>query len=133
MAAERSPNDSPPPEESAARLIIASEAQVLSAVPAITPATNPRSRGGQPGHPGHGRTLAPNLSWQEIMYELPTANRCCASCGQAYAETTLTEDSEEIDIQAQVYVRPYRRKPKVPFTAASNAWPITCCRCTKHF
>jgi transposase len=109
-SSERSPTDHPAPAESAASLIIASAAQGLSTASAVTPAARPRARGGQPGHPGHGRTLPPDLPRQEIVCELPVAHRCCATCGQPYAETTLTEDSEEVEIQVQAYVRRYRRK-----------------------
>jgi transposase len=109
-SSERTPSDSTLAEESAVALISANEAEILSTAPAITPAPSPRRRGGQPGHPGHGRTLPPHLPRQEIVCDLSPADRCCASCGQPYAETSLTEDSAEIDIQVRAYVRRYRRK-----------------------
>lgn len=109
-SSERTPTASPAPEEGAASLIIASEAPVLSTASVDTPAARPRARGGQPGHPGHGRSLPPHLPRQEIVCTLSLADRCCAHCGQPYAETSLTEDSEEIDIQVRAYVRRYRRK-----------------------
>jgi transposase len=107
-SSERSPTASALPEESAAALIIDGEAQELPTT--APPSPTPRLRGGQPGHQGHGRSLPPDLPRQEIICELPAADRCCSTCGQPYAETNLTEDSEEIEIQVKAHVRHYRRK-----------------------
>ncbi len=108
-SSERSPTDSAPPEESAAALIIDGEAQELPST--APPSRTPRSRGGQPGHQGHGRSLPPpDLPRQEIICELPAADRCCPTCGQPYAETNLTEEAEEIEIEVKAHVRHYRRK-----------------------
>ncbi len=109
-SSEPSPAASPAPETSAAALIIESEAHELPPSPPTSP--TPRRRGGQPGHKGHGRRLPPpQLPRQEISCDLlPPADRCCATCGQPYAETQLTEDSEEIEIEVRAYVRRYQRK-----------------------
>ena len=69
-----------------------------------------RQGGGQPGHKGRGRSIPPDLPRQEKFYELSEAERCCPDCGLPYAETTLTEDSEEVEVKVRAHVRRYRRK-----------------------
>lgn len=69
-----------------------------------------RKRGAQPGHRGSGRHIPNNLPNIPKDVELPEAEQHCAQCGQPYRETSLTEDSSEVDIQVQVRVIRYRRK-----------------------
>jgi transposase len=107
-SSERGPASSASPEERAAALIIEGEAHALPTSPPARSAARPR--GGQPGHKGHGRSLPPDLPRQEIICELPPADRCCPTCGQPYAETSLSEDAEEIEIEVKAHVRHYRRK-----------------------
>jgi len=95
--------------QTAVPLIIEGVAQAGAVVPA-QPASPPRSRGGQPGHTGHGRSLPPDLARQEIRLELPEAARCCAICGRPRLGLSLTADSEEIVVKVKAYVRRYRRQ-----------------------
>jgi transposase len=69
-----------------------------------------RKRGAQPGHRGSGRHIPNNLPSTPKDVELPEAEQHCSQCGQPYRETSLTEDSSEVDIQVQVRVLRYRRK-----------------------
>jgi transposase len=69
-----------------------------------------RQRGGQAGHKGSGRSIPPDLERREIFYELPEAERSCPTCGLPYAETSLTEDSEEVEVTVRAHVRRHRRK-----------------------
>ncbi len=101
-----SPNQEPP-----VPVIIEGEASEIPPTPSADPPGQPhRQRGGQPGHTGSGRSIPPDLPRQEKFYELPEAERCCSQCGLPYAETTLTEDSEEIEVKVKAHVRRYRRK-----------------------
>lgn len=110
-SSERSAKDNPAPEESSLPLIIEGEADEI-AVSSASPTTGsvPRQRGGQPGHKGHGRSLPPHLPRQEVACDLPVEAQCCPTCGQPYAGSTLTEDSEEVVIEVKAHVRRYRRK-----------------------
>jgi transposase len=69
-----------------------------------------RKRGAQPGHSGSGRHIPTNLPSIPKDIELPEAEQHCSQCGQPYRETSLTEDSSEVDIQVHVRVIRYRRK-----------------------
>lgn len=93
--------EQPPP------VIIEGEA---NEIPAVSPEQPRRQRGGQPGHKGRGRSIPSELPRQESFYELPEAERGCLECGLPYVETTLTEDSEEVEVTVKAHVRCYRRK-----------------------
>jgi transposase len=69
-----------------------------------------RKRGAQSGHRGRGRHIPKHLPRIIRPVELPEAERHCPQCGQAYRETSLTEDSHEIDIQIQVRIIQYQRQ-----------------------
>jgi transposase len=110
-SSERSSQKGAAPEEQAPPLIIEGEATEIPTSPAkAASGSSPRQRGGQPGHKGHGRSLPPDLPRQEVECDLPAEQQCCATCGRSYAETTLSEDSEEVVIQVKAHVRRYRRK-----------------------
>jgi transposase len=110
-SSERSSKGNPAPEENSRPLIIEGEVQEIEGASApLAPRAEPRPRGGQPGHKGHGRNLPPNLPRQEVECELPVEAQCCSTCGRPYASSTLTEDSEEVVIEVKAHVRRYRRK-----------------------
>lgn len=83
------------------------EGETASDEPGSSP---PRKRGAQPGHRGSGRHNPAHLPRETQWVELPEEERSCPECGQAYKDTGLTEDSEEIDVQIKVRVIRYRRK-----------------------
>lgn len=60
-----------------------------------------RSRGQQPGKPGHGRTPNTGLDVDEQFLEL--ANCCCDVCGKAYKQLPETDDSTLYEIDVQLY------------------------------
>ncbi len=108
---DSSERSSCPTKEQPAPVIIDGEANETLPVPASNPAAPPRrQRGGQPGHKGSGRSIPAELPRQETFYELSEAERGCLTCGLPYAETTLTEDSEEVEVTVKAHVRRYRRK-----------------------
>jgi len=69
-----------------------------------------RSRGHQPGSPGHGRRDYSHLPVQEEIFELDEA--VCRHCGCPYQEDAFlgTEDSELIEVEVRAYRRKIRRK-----------------------
>lgn len=75
----------------------------------------PNPRGGQYGHPGHGRNMAPAaLLREERNHDIPEAEKRCPECGKPYEEAGFTEDSEEIDVRIQVVVVHHKRKVYCP-------------------
>ena len=58
-------------------------------------------RGAKYGHTGYGRKI-PDLPEVEQIHVLPADQCCCSRCGMPFDETSLTEESHEIDIQIQL-------------------------------
>ena len=70
-----------------------------------------KKRGKVPGSKGHGRKSREELPVTEVTLDLPVDEKVCPCCGLPYAETSRTEDSEEIVIETvRVYRRKYKRK-----------------------
>ncbi|MHC4545821.1 MAG: IS66 family transposase [Planctomycetota bacterium] len=69
-----------------------------------------RSRGHQPGSPGHGRRDYSHLPVQEEIFGLDET--VCPHCGCPYQQDTFlgTEDSELIEVEVRAYRRKARRK-----------------------
>ncbi|NIM98060.1 MAG: transposase [candidate division Zixibacteria bacterium] len=69
-----------------------------------------RSRGHQPGSPGHGRRDYSHLPVKEEIFGIDEA--VCPHCGCPYQESTFlgTEDSELIEVEVRAYRRNIRRK-----------------------
>ena len=69
-----------------------------------------RSRGHQPGSPGHGRRDYSHLPVIEDVFELDET--VCPRCGCPYLEDRFlgTEDSELIEVEVRAYRRKIRRK-----------------------
>lgn len=110
-SSERSAKDDPAAEKNSSPLIIEGEVQEIEGADApLALRPEPRQRGGQPGHKGHGRSLPSNLPRQEVECELPVEAQYCSTCGRPYASSTLTEDSEEVVVEVRAHVRRYRRK-----------------------
>jgi transposase len=68
-----------------------------------------RRRGQQPQRPGPKRRDYSHLPIREELIELPEDQRRCSCCGQEWAACG-TEDSEQIEIETQVYRRVIRRR-----------------------
>ena len=77
-----------------------------------------RTRGQQPGAPGHGRTQRPGLEERHEEVDPPPDACACARCGQPYAPNGAEESTlVEIDVKAhkRVIVRPrWRRSCECP-------------------
>ena len=84
-----------------------------------------RKPGAQPGHRGTGRHIPRNLEQSTKIVELPKNEQYCPKCGLPYRETTLTEDSFEVDIQLQVRLVCYQRKRYERQCACDGARLIT--------
>ena len=69
-----------------------------------------RQRGAQPGRQGHGRRDHSYLPSREQAIELPPEKRVCPRCGKPMREMAETEDSEQIEIEVEVYRRMLRRR-----------------------
>ena len=67
-----------------------------------------RSRGQQPGTPGHGRTLQAHLPAHEETIAIDSSQ--CPRCGLGYADFPGTEDSEVLEIEVQAYQRVIHRR-----------------------
>ncbi|WP_135552685.1 IS66 family transposase [Paenibacillus cymbidii] len=68
-----------------------------------------RRRGGQKGHKGYGRSI-PNIPEIEVVHEVPANEACCSTCGASVADTGLSEDAYEVDIQIKLVRIHHRRK-----------------------
>ena len=66
-----------------------------------------RSRGQQPGAPGHGRTPRPALPVVEETLEAP--QRCCAHCARPYAANGASV-TEIVEVAVSAHVRRVHRK-----------------------
>ena len=69
-----------------------------------------KRRGGQNGHPGHGRNIPKHLPTEERFYEIPEDQRCCSICGLPAIELPMTEDAYEIDVRIEYVLIVNRRK-----------------------
>ena len=72
-----------------------------------------RRRGAQSGHNGHGRRDHSHLPAREAVIELPQDQRVCPRCGKPMREMTETEDSEQIEIEVEVYRRRLHRRLEI--------------------
>ena len=87
-----------------------SKAKSNSSATSSSDGESKRSRGYQPGSPGHGRRDYSHLPVQEETFELDEA--VCPHCGCPYQEDAFlgTEDSELIEVEVSAYRRKIRRK-----------------------
>jgi len=87
-----------------------SERRKSGAAPAMQAAVaaTARPRGQQRGAPGHGRTMASQLSQRSETVALDPAQ--CATCGLDFGLLSSTEDSEVLEIEVRAYRRVIRRQ-----------------------
>lgn len=76
-----------------------------------SPPGQKRSRGQQPGAPGHGRHRQPDLPSREEVIDLASAR--CPRCGQPF-EPFGGEDSEVLEIDVRAYRRVIHRRRYLP-------------------
>lgn len=69
-------------------------------------------RGGKHGHKGYGRKI-PDLPEIEIIHQIPAEQACCSCCGKPLADTGLTEDAYEIDMEIKLVRIKHIRKRAV--------------------
>jgi len=82
--------------------------QETSAVSEAT-AEGKNKRGKQPGTKGYGRKRRTGLPTEEIVHELPKAERCCPICGKPFSVFPGSEDSEEIHWEVRLVRRIHKR------------------------
>ncbi|HEX9595817.1 MAG TPA: IS66 family transposase [Anaerolineales bacterium] len=75
-----------------------------------TDPSKPRSRGQQPGRPGHGRRHHDHLPTSHETCAVPDAQQCCPECGQAYEEIPGTADGDILEVEVRAHRRRYHRK-----------------------
>lgn len=73
-------------------------------------AKNKKKRGQQPNRPGPKRRDYSHLPLREETIELPTEQCVCDRCGKPLSEHSQTEDSEQLEIEVEVFRRRLRRK-----------------------
>jgi transposase len=78
----------------------------------LVPSPVPKRRGGKLGHKGYGRKT-PDLPETEVIHEVSSDQTHCSCCGKPYANTGLTEDSNEYDIEIKLVRVKHRRKRMV--------------------
>jgi transposase len=69
-------------------------------------------RGGKKGHKGYGRKI-PDLPEVEVVHEVPADQACCSTCGISLADTGLSEDSYELDMEIKLVRIKHIRKRAV--------------------
>jgi transposase len=69
-----------------------------------------RKRGQQPGNPGPQRRDYSSLPVRDVPLELPPEQCVCPDCGQPLLPRGDTEDSEQIEIDVEVYRRVIHRR-----------------------
>lgn len=72
--------------------------------------SNKKKRGQQSGRRGPTRRDYSNLAAREEIIELSSAECVCGRCGKPLAELSQTEDSEQLEIEVELYRRLIRRK-----------------------
>lgn len=97
--------------------------------PSTSPGSSTRSRGQQPGAPGHGRRHRCELTTEWVIHELPEDERRCPHCGQPFVAWGGYETSEEVDwevtLKRKVHQRRrYQRTCQCPKTPALVAAPV---------
>ena len=83
-----------------------------------------RRKGQQANRPGPKRRNYEHLPQQVEIVELPPEQRCCAACGQPYAQRAETEDSEQLEIEVRAYRRLIRRRRYQPQCRCRGPWNI---------
>jgi transposase len=74
------------------------------------PDGKPRSRGQQPGSPGHGRRHHEHLPTSHEDCTLTDHNKCCPDCGAPYQEIPGTADGAILEVDVRAHRRRYHRK-----------------------
>lgn len=69
-----------------------------------------KTRGAREGHKGHGRKHPKNLPVREEIIELAFEERKCPKCGKPYSEMGSSEESEEVGIEKEYYIKVIKRK-----------------------
>ncbi len=70
----------------------------------------PKRRGQQPNRRGPARRDYSHLPARESVLELPPADAVCDCCGKPLADLGDTEDSEQVEIEINIYRRVVRRR-----------------------
>jgi transposase len=77
---------------------------------AAADAPPPKRRGQQPHRRGPARRDYSHLPVKETFLELPPESRVCDGCGKPLEDLGDTEDSEQVEVEINVFRRRYRRR-----------------------
>jgi transposase len=78
------------------------------------------NRGQQPGSKGHGRTQRPDFPVDGEELDLSGADACCPNCHKPFIPTSMTENSDFIEIKVRAYTRRIKRKIYKPGCQCPN-------------
>lgn len=103
----------PDPEPSATDVDSEADAGTANSPDGAGPPANPAKekgkRGKKKGSKGHGRHFHDELDTEEVIIDLPEADKHCDTCGTRYVDFG-TEDSQEIDLIFRLVLRIYKRR-----------------------
>ncbi len=85
------------------------EAAATSTTSPSSPAGPPRPRGQQRGQPGPSRRDYTHLPATLECRDLPEEQRCCRSCGQAFARANGSEETTILEVEVRAHRRILRR------------------------
>jgi transposase len=72
--------------------------------------TSRRSRGQQRGSKGHGRRSYAHLPTTHEPCTLPSDQRCCPACGEAFEEIAGSADGDILEVEVRAHRRRYHRQ-----------------------
>ena len=76
----------------------------------LQPPSKPKKRGQQPGRPAPKRRDLSHLPAREETIDLPDEAKVCACCGLPFADLGCTNDSQQIEMETELYRRVFKRK-----------------------
>jgi transposase len=76
----------------------------------VQPFSKPKKRGQQPGRPAPKRRDLSHLPAREEIIDVPDEAKVCTCCGLPLADLGCTNDSQQIEMETELYRRVFKRK-----------------------